>query len=221
MFHVKHFFFLLFSLPFLVLGQGSMELEVKPFKINLVRVTKVDSFLTSFKSLQRISPEEQALYYWVNVLRSDPPLFRKQIIEPFLEQFPEANTNYAKSLLSDLDNQAPISLVAPSELLAKTSKEQASDIAFKQKGISHSSSDGRNFQQRMKDAGVTTCAGENILEGNKDALKAVVILLIDQGVPGKGHRKTLLNPSFDLMGCSFVPKKNSENYILVQLFSCQ
>ena len=198
-----------------------MELEVKPFKINLVRDTKVDSFLASYKTLQRISPEEQALYYWVNVLRSNPPLFRKQIIEPFLEQFPEANTSYAKSLLSDLNNQVPISLVAPSELLANTSKEQANDIAFRQKAISHSSSDGRNFQQRMKDAGVTTCAGENILEGNKDALKAVVILLIDQGVPGKGHRKTLLNPSFDLMGCSFIPKKNSENYILVQLFSCQ
>ena len=218
---MKHLLFLLFSLPFLVLGQGSMELEVKPFKMNLARDKKVDSFLTSFRSLQSFSLEEQALYYWVNVLRSNPPLFRKQIIEPFLEQFPEASTSYAKSLLSDLDNQAPISLVAPSKLLAKTSREQANDIAYKQKEISHSSSDGRNFQQRMKDAGVTTCAGENILDGNKDALKAVVILLIDQGVPGKGHRKTLLNPSFDLMGCSFIPKKNSENYILVQLFSCQ
>ena len=218
---MKHLFFLLFSLPFLVLGQGSMELEVKPFKMNLARDKKVDSFLTSFKSLQSFSLEERALYYWVNVLRSNPPLFRKQIIDPFLEQFPEAKTSFAKSLLSDLDNQAPLSLVAPSELLAITSREHANDIAFKQKEISHSSSDGRSFQQRMKDAGITTCAGENILEGNKDALKAIVILLIDQGVPGKGHRKTLLNPSFDLMGCSFVPKKNSENYILVQLFSCK
>ena len=221
MFHVKHLLLLLFSFPLIVFAQGSMELEEKPFILRQSRDKQVDSFLANYKSLQNYSQEEQALFYWVNLLRSNPPLFRKQIIDPFLDQFPEANTNNAKTLIADLDKQDPISLVAPNQLLSETCREHAYDLAYKQKGISHSSSDGRNFQQRMKDAGVTNCAGENILEGNEDALKAVIMLLIDQGVPGLGHRKSLLNPSFDLMGCCIIPKKKNENHIMVQLFSCR
>jgi uncharacterized protein YkwD len=52
-------------------------------------------------------------------------------------------------------------------------------------------------------------------------LKAVIMLLIDQGVPEKGHRKALLNSSFNQMGCAIIPKTNSEECILVQLFSCK
>ncbi|MGL6268723.1 MAG: CAP domain-containing protein, partial [Chitinophagaceae bacterium] len=103
----------------------------------------------------------------------------------------------------------------------KEASSHARDLALKQKTISHSSSDGRTFQQRMNDAQVKNCAGENILEGEKDALKAIIMLLIDQGVPDKGHRKALLNPDFNLMACSISPRKNSETFIHVQLFSCK
>jgi uncharacterized protein YkwD len=120
-----------------------------------------------------------------------------------------------------LDRQPPLQYIEPSGFLSKETRDHAKDLANKQKTISHSSSDGRSFQQRMNDAGVSKCAGENILEGKKDALKAIIMLLIDQGVPDKGHRKALFNPEFNLMACSIMPKKNSENFIQVQLFSCK
>ena len=120
-----------------------------------------------------------------------------------------------------MSNQEPLPIVEPNALLTKATQEHAYDLVHNQKGISHSSSDGRSFQQRMKDAGITKCAGENILEGNKDALKAIIMLLIDQGVPDKGHRRALLNPSFNLMGCTILAKSKGEEHILVQLFSCR
>jgi hypothetical protein len=198
-----------------------MQLEDKPFSLELTRNKIVDSFLAQSPSLKEFSSEEQAVFYWVNVLRSDPRGFKKDVIVPFLTTFPEANTNYAKSLLQDLDRQPPLQFIEPSGFLSKETRDHAKDLANKQKTISHSSSDGRSFQQRMNDAGVSKCAGENILEGKKDALKAIIMLLIDQGVPDKGHRKALLNPEFNLMACSIMPKKNSENFIQVQLFSCK
>jgi hypothetical protein len=198
-----------------------MRLEDKPFSLNLSRDIAIDSFLIHSVSFKDFSAEEQAVFYWVNVLRKDPVGFKKQVILPFLNLFPEANTNYAKSLLKDLDNQTPLQLVEPNSLLGKQTKEHAKDLAINQTNISHSSSDGRSFQQRMNDANISKCAGENILEGKKDALKAIIMLLIDQGVPNKGHRTALLNPDFNLMACTIVPKKNSEHFIHVQLFSCK
>jgi uncharacterized protein YkwD len=115
----------------------------------------------------------------------------------------------------------PLVLVEPSSFLGKETSKHAKDLALKQKTISHSSSDGRSFQQRMIDAQVSKCAGENLLEGKKDALKSIIMLLIDQGVPDKGHRKALLNPDFNLMATSIYPKKNGETFIHVQLFSCR
>ena len=221
MFHVKQFLLLLILLPILSFSQGTMQLEDKPFTSKQARVKSVDSFLASFKSFKNYSAEEQAFFYWVNVLRADPVAFKEQIVEPFLTSFPEAKSSYAKSLLSDLSDQEPLPLVEPTNLLTKATQEHAYDLVHNQKGISHSSSDGRNFQQRMKDAGITKCAGENILEGNKDALKAIIMLLIDQGVPDKGHRKALLNPSFNLMGCTILAKTGGDDHILVQLLSCR
>jgi hypothetical protein len=198
-----------------------MELEDKPFVLNLARNKGIDSFLSNSPSFKEFSTEEQSVFYWVNYLRNDPSGFKTQVILPFLSLFPEANTNYAKSLLKDLDGQMPLVLVEPSSFLGKETSKHAKDLALKQKTISHSSSDGRSFQQRMIDAQVSKCAGENILEGKKDALKSIIMLLIDQGVPDKGHRKALLNPDFNLMATSIYPKKNGETFIHVQLFSCR
>jgi uncharacterized protein YkwD len=221
MFHVKQFILVLILFPIISFSQGTMQLEDKPFVSKQARVRSVDSFLASFKSFKSYSQDEQAFFYWVNTFRTDPAAFKVQIIEPFLASFPEANSSYSKSLLNDLSNQEPLPMVEPNALLTKATQEHAYDLVHNQKGISHSSSDGRSFQQRMKDAGITKCAGENILEGNKDALKAIIMLLIDQGVSDKGHRRALLNPSFNLMGCTILAKSKGEEHILVQLFSCK
>lgn len=198
-----------------------MELQDKQFNISLSRQLQIDSFLNTSPLYAKLTKEEKDLFYWVNLLRFDPPLFEKEVILPFLQQFPESASSYSKSLSKELQAQEPLQLVLPDKRLSDLSMDQARDIVYKQKGISHQSSDGRSFQERMQNAGITRCAGENIFEGSKDALQAIIILLIDQGVPGVGHRKALLNPAFNIMGSAFVPKKSGPNTILVQIFSCK
>lgn len=198
-----------------------MELQDKQFSINLPQNKGVDSFLLLNSLYQTLEKEEKDLFYWVNVLRSNPSGFGKTLIQPFLLQFPEANSSYSKSLLKELEKCSSLPMVEPSSALMKASKRHASDLSLHQNGISHTSSDGRSFQMRMSDAGIVNCAGENIYEGNKDALFAVIILLIDQGVPNKGHRLTLLNPQFNQMGVAFESLKNSHYFFLVQIFSCK
>jgi hypothetical protein len=198
-----------------------MELQDKRFSINLPQDKGVDGFLSISSLYQSLENDEKDLFYWVNVLRSNPSGFGKTLVQPFLLQFPEANSSYSKSLLKDLENCNSLPMVEPGAALMKASKSHASDLSLHQNGISHTSSDGRNFQMRMSEAGIVNCAGENIYEGKKDALLAVLLLLIDQGVPNKGHRLTLLNPQFTQMGLAYAPRKNSPYFFLVQIFSCK
>lgn len=221
MFHVKHFLFLLFLLPIFCQSQGTMVLQDKRFSIKLPRDKAVDSFLLVSSLYQSLEREEKDLFYWVNVLRLNPSAFGETLIEPFLLEFPEANSPYSKSLLRELKNCSSLPMVEPNIVLLNESKRHVSDLSLNQNGISHTSSDGRTFQMRMSEAGIVKCAGENIFEGKKEALFALIILLIDQGVPGKGHRIALLNPYFNQMGVAFTSKRNSHYFFLDQIFSCK
>jgi uncharacterized protein YkwD len=46
-------------------------------------------------------------------------------------------------------------------------------------------------------------SGENINYGNANAKKIVTTLLIDDGVPSRGHRRNILNDTFRYVGVAF------------------
>jgi hypothetical protein len=221
MFHVKHLAILINLLtPFTSLAQGSVQLEHKEFVVNRKKDASVVQFLSDYEVLQKYPASAQDTYYWVNLLRKDPAAFGDNYITPFLEQFPSLQGTYAQSLNSELKNLPPLGFIAPAGIVQREAERHAQDIAIRQRRLSHVSSDGRTFNQRMADAGIKYCAGENVFEGEDDALKALILLLIDKGVPSLGHRKALLNPTFNVMGVSFRQSPDSVFY-MVQLFSCQ
>ena len=47
-------------------------------------------------------------------------------------------------------------------------------------------------------------ANENLCGGSNTAREAVIQLLIDQGIPGYGHRHNMLDPAWKYIGCYFV-----------------
>src|SRR5688572_4772557 len=196
-----------------------MQLEDRPLIIEEKRVEKIDTYLSQFPFVSQLGKDEQEMLYWVNLLRSDPQEFLEKYVRPFLEQFPEAKGGASRSLIADLKEQAPLPLMEPRKNLSDISRKHSKDLALNTKGISHSSSDGKSFAQRMAAEGIT-CAGENILIGKSDALKAVILLLIDEGVSNRGHRKALLSSGFNLIGVSFYPRKDGQ-FIVDQLFSCK
>ncbi len=69
--------------------------------------------------------------------------------------------------------------------------------------VSHNSSTGRRFSERV--AGVVvkgkfTSAAENISYGYGNGRDVVAQLLVDDGVPGRGHRTNLLKPQLSHSG---------------------
>lgn len=221
MFHVKHLICsLLLIFPILGWGQGTVVMEKKAFLVNREKDQTIVKYLSEFPSLSALREEEKEGFYWINLLRKDPAAFSHNYLDPFATQFPELRDSYVKSLRSELLALGPLGMIAPASNVQKEADRHCQDLAKNQRRISHEASDGRSFSQRMSDAGIRYCAGENVFEGDSDALQALLLLLIDQGVPNLGHRKALLNPTFNIMGISVKQATDSTAFI-VQVFSCR
>ena len=154
-------------------------------------------------------------------MRKNPAGFSETVVKEFLVQFPEANSAESRSLITDLSHtKAPLPFLLPDEGLMRMAKAHASDLKSRGGIISHQSSSGESFVDRIKEIGGYRCGAENVYVGTPQALDALILLLIDKGVRDKGHRKNLLDQNFTLMGASFV-ETGKGKAILVQDFGCK
>ena len=84
--------------------------------------------------------------------------------------------------------------------IAKAAMDHANDIGPKGQ-TSHDGSDGNSLSDRLKRYGAPVSSyGENLSFGQDKALDVVVQLLVDDGVPGRGHRTNIFNPAFKVLG---------------------
>ena len=223
MFHVKH------SLPFLLLinfheighSQAQVTIPDKPFSISVEKISSIKEPLCSDAHYMSWTELERDFFYWVNHLRSNPSLFAQQIVIKYLQQFQEMESSSSRDLLRELNSLEPLPLLIPDAKLSSAAKTHGMDLVKTGRSLSHTGSKGRDFTSRMRAIGNLKCASENLYEGRAVALEALIILLIDHGVPGFGHRKAILKPYFSRMGCSVVQRPDQGPFIFVQIFSCQ
>jgi Cysteine-rich secretory protein family len=217
---VKH---MLFALLLLIsvqgLAQGSVVMLDRPFQVDRKSDSGVLGRLERQTGYAQVHPRGKEVIYWINVLRKDPPAFHERYVRPFLQQFPEAGSPEAKSLARDLASIATLPELEISRVLVPAAQDHASFLA--QKGtISHTGRAGKSFQKRMAEVGVEICAGENLFDGQDDALMSLILLLVDKGVPGTGHRLALLNPQFREIGVG-ISYMEKGRVVVVQQFSCK
>jgi len=222
MFHVKHFLLFLFFLNSLLSaeGQGGLILEDKPFVYEHKTDSSIWKELSSQPDFILLNTEEQKFFYWTNLFRSKPKWFYENAVQPFLTQFPEANTSEAQSLRIELLSATPLVRLLPDRGVIMMAKKHAIELRSANRGISHTSPSGKGFMERMKEAGSYTCGAENLYAGTHDPLMALILLLLDHGVIGLGHRRNLMDTSVQLMGVSFIADEGNRS-ILVQVMACR
>ncbi|MBX3256577.1 MAG: CAP domain-containing protein [Chitinophagaceae bacterium] len=203
-------------------SQGSVSFIDKDFIYSSARDPEIDSMLSNSEACKKLSPQEKETIYWINFVRKEPKRFNSEILTPFLKQFPEVKSSYSRSLLHELSSIPPAPVLLPHKKLNEVAAKHAKDLGSTGSTISHSSSYGASFQERMNQAGLTNCVAENVYEGKQQALQAIIFLLIDNGVKNLGHRKNILSPDNKYIGLSFYPIKNKKSfYFLVQNFLCE
>lgn len=162
----------------------------------------------------------QVFLYWTNYSRVNPKRFWDSVVQPILEAFPTLKSSYSESLKTDLYNSPALPAFKLNSTLIGTAQAHASDIGLKKGTPGHISSDGRTFVERIKEAGIKNCAGENVSLGDVDPILSLVLLYIDYGIPTLGHRKSLLNGNYTETGIGVSPYGDTDNIFIVEDFSC-
>ena len=73
-------------------------------------------------------------------------------------------------------------------------------------GFGHSGPDGSTPSDRIERHGQwESVIGENVAYGQRTARDVVAAFIVDDGVPGRGHRKNLYNAAFHVMGVDCGP----------------
>jgi len=107
-----------------------------------------------------------------------------------------------------LESVKPVGPLLFDEGLARAARLHARDIGPRG-SIEHVGSDGAGLSQRLERLG--TWHGriaENISTGEEDPRQVVIQLLVDDGVPGRGHRRNLFNPDLLEAGAGSAPHRD-------------
>lgn len=106
-----------------------------------------------------------------------------------------------------MERQAPLPPLSPGQILTFAAQDHA-DEQGAGGGVGHASRDGASPGQRVKRRGGDIYVGENITYGFDAANDVVMSLIVDDGVPRRGHRKSLFAAEYRYagVGCGTHPQ---------------
>ena len=186
--------------------------------LSLVQVVSAERIsrdkLNTAEGAKYLSTLEKEVIYEINLFRSSPAKYAELYIAPLTKYYDRKILHYpgdksiqttegVKALnecVRELKNASSKPTLYPDQILSKAARDHQRDQQRSGK-TGHTGSDRSNLKQRIERYGNwQQRIGENIAYGNTSARQIVVFLLIDDGVKTRGHRATLLNPDFKLVG---------------------
>lgn len=106
--------------------------------------------------------------------------------------------------IAALERQRPMPALTYDPLLSAAARDHVSDQGPRG-AVGHTGSDGSDISRRFVRHGASPYGGENIAYGADTAEGQVIQLLIDDGVPDRGHRKNIFHPGFKRIGAACGP----------------
>lgn len=169
-----------------------------------------------------LSPQERDFIMYTNLIRMDGLKFFNTFFQDFLDahnkqmaQYANYNSlkvsrtdKYYKSLETDLEDIKDLPLLWPDEALCWVARQHAKDMN-RYNYAEHQSRDGRSAKDRISQMYPRRAMGENLSFGFATGLGNACMLLLDKGVSNLGHRKLMLDTSYELnfVGVSIQPHK--------------
>ncbi len=158
----------------------------------------------------------------INMMRANPPAYAKYIDAYVAEQ--KANNGWpvdmavVAELKGELRKLGALSQLKPQECIYTAAKKHGQDM-IKMGRTDHIGSDGKWPWDRVRRECPDMIDGnENLVGGPDNIRESVVILLLDEGIPNRGHRKTLLRSDWEYVACYKIGTVGSMPNCWVQKF---
>jgi uncharacterized protein YkwD len=190
-----------------------------------------------------LTTEEKEMVDEINLLRSNPAGYIQYVqlyAEKYKKQYPEEDEDFTKAveeLKQELKNTQSLSQLQLIEELYNVAKAHGLDNKNNNR-LEHIGSDQSDPFDRIRRSGLKNnidkkgyfTPNENLVGGEDSARESVVALLIDAGVPSRGHRRALLEPNWKYVACYKIglienleelsgQEKDDMNNCWVQLFA--
>jgi uncharacterized protein YkwD len=173
--------------------------------------------LDTARGADYLSGVEKDVILEMNKVRTNPSKYAELYIKPRLKYF--FGTNYSvpgkitiatkegkkavEECIAALSRARPAAALLPERGLARAAKDHAADQGPKG-ATGHGGSDRSSPAARISRYGkMGNTMGENISYGDNSGREIVCSLLIDDGVPNRGHRTNIMNKTFSQCGTGF------------------
>ncbi|MDR0234246.1 MAG: CAP domain-containing protein [Zoogloeaceae bacterium] len=179
------------------------------------------SALDTARNVDYLTPAEKDVILEMNKARSDPGRYAEEYLKPRLQWFggPFGNNAYLapgatvyttttegrnglQSCIDDLSRRPGVPPLMPMRGLSLASRDHVMDTG--PRGLTgHTGADGSSMNQRIERYGTWGVgAAENIDYGHNTGREIVIALLIDDGVPSRGHRTNIMDGAYRFVGTS-------------------
>jgi len=177
--------------------------------------------LNTAAKVEYLTENEKAVVLEINKLRSDPAAYAVEYLEPMLKMYKgtmlympgnvpiitREGIAALRDAIQELKSSKPAEPLFPDHRLTHSSRDPQKDQSKSGK-TGHKGGDGSSIDIRIESYGVwNRKISENIFYGDPDARSVVLHLVIDDGVPSRGHRKNFLDPDLRLVGVACGPHK--------------
>ncbi len=160
-----------------------------------------------------LSPLEKAIVYEINAARTKPRAYAsfleewKQHYDGKLLKVPGERAIMTEEGVTALNEATrfirsmnPLPPLSPSKGMSRGARDHVKDQRPSASGV-HGGSDGSQPWDRVNRYGTwEKSIGENIAYGSDKARNIVMCFIVDDGIPGRGHRKNIFNPEFRVVG---------------------
>ena len=148
--------------------------------------------------------EELSMIDEINLVRGNPAGYIPYI-EEYIRKIERGegfgSVATCQELIRELRNTPTLSILEPTECLYQAARNHGEDQR-PTGSTDHVGTDGSYPWDRvLKSCPHLTDGNENLVGGPSSVREAVILLLVDDGIPNRGHRRTMLNKDWKYVAC--------------------